>query len=101
MPRGVNTGAYVTVARPYIVAGWLEKNPNQRYTLQTVSAEALHILKEVFLTPTPGLSLLKVLVFVTNITNEFSAMFTFTWLRKLLAGPVAPQGSVALLPQFT
>jgi hypothetical protein len=55
-----------TVARPDIGAAWPERQPNQRYTLQTVSGEALPVLKEVFLTLT-----LKIWVFVTNITNEF------------------------------
>jgi hypothetical protein len=46
----VDTGAYVTVARPDIAAGWPERQPNQRFTLQTVSGQALPVLKEVFLT---------------------------------------------------
>jgi hypothetical protein len=46
----VDTGAYVTVARRDIALGWPERQPNQRYTLQTVSGEALPILKEVLLT---------------------------------------------------
>jgi hypothetical protein len=50
----VDTRAYVTVARPDITAGWSKKQPNQRYTLQTVSKEALPILMEAFLTLTLG-----------------------------------------------
>jgi hypothetical protein len=50
----VDTGAYVTVVRPDIAAGWPERQPNQRFLLQTVSGEALPILKEVFLTLTLG-----------------------------------------------
>jgi hypothetical protein len=67
----VDTGAYVTVARPDIAARWPERQPDQRFTLQTVSGEALPILKEVFLTLTLGRRPLKIWVFVTNITNEF------------------------------
>jgi hypothetical protein len=44
----VDTGAYVTVARPDIAAVWAERQPNQRYTLQMVSGEALAIFKEAF-----------------------------------------------------
>jgi hypothetical protein len=33
----VKTGAYMTVARPDIADGWLERQPNQHYALQTVS----------------------------------------------------------------
>jgi hypothetical protein len=54
----------MTVARP-------ERQPNQRYMLQTVSGEALLILKEVFLTMTLGRRSLKIWVFVANITKEF------------------------------
>jgi hypothetical protein len=35
----------VTRARPDIAAGWPERQPDQLYTLKTVSAEALPILK--------------------------------------------------------
>jgi hypothetical protein len=61
----------VTVARSNIATGWPEKQPNQRYTLQTVSGEALLILREVFRTLTQERRQLKILVFVTSITNEF------------------------------
>jgi hypothetical protein len=44
----------VTVVRPDIAAGWPESLPNQRFKLQTVSGEALPVLKEVFLTLTLG-----------------------------------------------
>jgi hypothetical protein len=67
----VDTGAYVTVARPDIAAGWPERQLNQRFTLQTVSGEALPILKEVFLTLTLGRRPLKIWVFVADISNEF------------------------------
>jgi hypothetical protein len=60
----VDTGAYMTVVRP-------ERLPNQCYMLQTVSGEALLILKEVFLTLTRGWCPLKIWVFVVNITEEF------------------------------
>jgi hypothetical protein len=62
------TGAYVTVARPDIAAGWPKGQPNQRLTLQTVSGEALPILN-VFLTLTLGRRPLKILVFVADITE--------------------------------
>jgi hypothetical protein len=67
----VNTGEYVTVARPGIAAGWLERQPNPSLTLQTVLGEALPILKEAFLTLILGRRPLKIWVFVTHITNEF------------------------------
>jgi hypothetical protein len=44
----VDTGAYVTVARPDIVTGWPERQPNQSLRLQTASGEALPVLKEVY-----------------------------------------------------
>jgi hypothetical protein len=50
----LDTGVYVIVARPNISAGWPEWQPNQCYTLQTVSGEALPIWKAVFLTLTWG-----------------------------------------------
>jgi hypothetical protein len=61
----------VTVARPDITAGWPEWQLNQCYRLQTVSEEALPILKEGFLTMTLRRQSLKIWVFITNITNEF------------------------------
>jgi hypothetical protein len=51
--RDIDTGAYLTVFRPDIAAGWRERQPNQRYT-QMVSVEAVFIVKEVFLTPWGG-----------------------------------------------
>jgi hypothetical protein len=66
----VDTGVYVTVAKPDITAGWPERQPNQRFLLQTVSGEALPILKEVFLTLNLGRRPLKIWVFVAGITNE-------------------------------
>jgi serine/threonine protein kinase len=41
----VDTGAYVTVARPDIAARWPEKQLNPGLALQTVSGEALPIMK--------------------------------------------------------
>jgi hypothetical protein len=41
------------------------------FTLQTVSGEALPIIKEVFLTLNLGRRPLKIWVFVADITNEF------------------------------
>jgi hypothetical protein len=43
----VDTRACITVARPDNTAGWPERQPNQRFTLQTVSREAFSIFKEV------------------------------------------------------
>jgi hypothetical protein len=55
-----------------VFAKMIPKNLNDnRYTLQTVSGEALPILKEVFLTLTLGQRPLKIWIFITNITNEF------------------------------
>jgi hypothetical protein len=66
----VDTGAYITLARLEIGAGWPERLPNQPYTLQTVSGEAFPIWKEVFLVH-PGMVPTENLVLVTSITNEF------------------------------
>jgi hypothetical protein len=66
----VDTGTYVTVARPDTAAGWPERQPNRSLTLQMVSGEALPILKEALLTLTPGRHPLKIWVSVTDITNE-------------------------------
>jgi hypothetical protein len=33
----VDTGAYVTVAKPDIATGWPERQPNWHYMLQTAS----------------------------------------------------------------
>jgi hypothetical protein len=66
----VDTGAYVTVARPDIAAGWPERQPHPGFTLQTVSGASLPILKEVLLTLTLGRCPLRMWVFVANITDE-------------------------------
>jgi hypothetical protein len=50
----VDNGTYMSIPRPDIAAGWPERKQNQRYTLQTVSREALPFLKEIFLTLTLG-----------------------------------------------
>jgi hypothetical protein len=42
----MDTGASVTITRPDVAAGWPEKEPSQRYMLQTTSEEALSILTE-------------------------------------------------------
>jgi hypothetical protein len=66
----VDTGAYVTVVRPDIAAGWPERQLSQRFKLQIASGEMLPISKEVFLTLTLGRRPLKIWGFVANITNE-------------------------------
>jgi hypothetical protein len=66
----VDTGAYMTVARPDIAAGWPERQPKPGLVLQPVSGEVLPILKEVSLTLTLGWRPLKIWVFVANITDE-------------------------------
>jgi hypothetical protein len=66
----VDTVAHVSVAKPDISAGWLKRQPNQRFSLQTVSREALPILKGVFLTVTLGRDPLTILVFAAGVTNE-------------------------------
>jgi hypothetical protein len=66
----VNTGMYMTFARPEIGAGWPERLPNQPYTLQTVSGEAFTILKEVFLVH-PGAAPTENFVLVISTMNEF------------------------------
>jgi hypothetical protein len=73
----VDIGAYVTVARPNLASGWPERQPNQLYTLQTVSGEVLPILKDVFLTLTLGQRPLKIWVFVASIANEFILGWTY------------------------
>jgi hypothetical protein len=70
MPDDSEHRSYVTVARPDITVRWPERQPNQRFSLQTVSGEALPILKEVFLTLILGRRPLKIWVFVADITNE-------------------------------
>jgi hypothetical protein len=67
----VDNVAYMTVTRPDIAARWPERQPNQRYVLQTVSGEALPIKKGVFLTSTLCRCPLKIWIFVANITNDF------------------------------
>jgi hypothetical protein len=67
----VDTGGYVTMARPDIAAGLPERQLDKRFTLQMVSGEAFPILKEVFLTPTLGQHSLKIWLFVADITNGF------------------------------
>jgi hypothetical protein len=67
----VDTGAYITVVRPDLAAGWTERQLNLRFKLQTVSGEALPVLREVFLSLTLGRRQLKIWVFVANITKEF------------------------------
>jgi hypothetical protein len=66
----VDTGAYVRVARPDIVAGWPERQPNPGFTLQTVCGESLPTLKEVLLNLTTGRRPLRMWVFVADITDE-------------------------------
>jgi hypothetical protein len=66
----VDTGAYITVVRPDIAAGWPERQPNPGFKLQTVSGGSLPILKEVLLTLKLGRRPLKMWVFVANITRR-------------------------------
>jgi hypothetical protein len=66
----VDTGAYVTVARPDIAAGWPERQPNPNFQLQTISEGSLPILKEVLLILTLERRPLTMWVFVANITDE-------------------------------
>jgi hypothetical protein len=49
-----DTGEYVTVTRADIAVGWPEGQQNQSLTLQTVSGEAVPMLKDIFLTRTLG-----------------------------------------------
>jgi hypothetical protein len=64
----------MSVARPNIATGWPERQPNQSYILQTVSAKALPILKEVLLTLALGRCPLKIWVFVAS---EFILGWTY------------------------
>jgi hypothetical protein len=75
----MDTGAYVTVARPDIAPGWPERQPNQCFTLQTVSGEALPISKEVFLTLILVRHLLNNWVFVASICSEFILGLGILW----------------------
>jgi hypothetical protein len=71
-----DNGAYVTVARPDIMAEWPERQLNEHYTVQAVSGETLPILKEVFLT----LALErgpKNCVFAANITDKLSPGYPY------------------------
>jgi hypothetical protein len=79
----IDTGAYVTVARPDIADGWPERKPDQRFTLQTVSGESLPIHKEVFLTLTLGQRSLKIWVFVPDITNQFILGLDYSYYLML------------------
>jgi hypothetical protein len=60
---------YVTVARQDIAVGWPERQPNQCFSLQTVSGEALPFLKD-FPTLTLGRHTLKIWVSIVDITNK-------------------------------
>jgi hypothetical protein len=66
----VDIAAYVTDQARHRL-GWSERQPNQRYMLQTVSGDTLPILKEVFLTLTLGWCPHKIWVFVAIVTNKF------------------------------
>jgi hypothetical protein len=59
----VETGAYVTVAKPDIVNGWPERDCRLFW-------ETLHLLKEVLLSLKLGHRLLRMWVFAENITDE-------------------------------
>jgi hypothetical protein len=65
----VDTGAYVTVARLDIAAGWHESNQTQ-VSCCRVCGESLPILKEVVLTLTLGHRPLRMWLFVADITDE-------------------------------
>jgi hypothetical protein len=55
---------------PYTATGWPGRQPNQRYTPQTVPGVTRPILKEVFLELNLGRRLLKIWIFVANIRDE-------------------------------
>jgi hypothetical protein len=65
----LDTGAYVTVARPDIAAGWPEREPDPGFNLQTVSGESLPILKE-DLTQILGCCPLRMWDSIADITDE-------------------------------
>jgi hypothetical protein len=65
-----DTGAYVTVVRPNIAAGWPKRAKPTLHAADGICG-SFTILKEVFLTLTLGRRPLKIWVYVTNITNEF------------------------------
>jgi hypothetical protein len=67
----VDTGAYVTVARPDITARWPESLPIPGFTLQIVPGVSLPILKEVLLTLILGRRPLRMWVFVADTTDGF------------------------------
>jgi hypothetical protein len=67
----IDTGAYASVARPDIAAGWPERQLKQRYTPQTISGKSVTVLKEVFLTANLGRHPLKILVLVATVTIQF------------------------------
>jgi hypothetical protein len=80
------------LARPNTATQWLKRQPNQCYTLQAISGEALPLLKEVILTLTLGQHLLKIRVFITNITNRF-VLSGHTACIWCISGPRAPNAA--------
>jgi hypothetical protein len=100
----VDTGAYVTVETPNITTGWPERQLNQCLKLQMTSGEAFPILKEVYLRLNLGQGLLKVWVFITNVTNKiilglgilhaYDASVNIRRQTLHLAGPLPTQDNI-------
>jgi hypothetical protein len=67
----IDTGASVTIARPDIVARQLERKPSRAYVLQTDSGETIPMLKEALVELTLGQPVLRIWVFVAEVTDEF------------------------------
>jgi hypothetical protein len=64
-------GASVTISRRDIVKEHPERKPSISYVLQTVSGEAIPVLKEAHFDLTLGRRALSIWVFVAEVTNEF------------------------------
>jgi predicted aspartyl protease len=67
----VDTGAYVTVVRPDIVAGLPERELSRPYVLQTAYGETIPVVKETHVELTLGRRTLRSWVFVADITDDF------------------------------
>jgi hypothetical protein len=50
----IDTGAFVTVARPYTVVGLPERKPSRQYVLQVVSGQTIPVVKEALVELTLG-----------------------------------------------
>jgi hypothetical protein len=78
----IDTGAFVTVARPDIV-GLPERRPGRQCILQVESGRTIPIVKEVLVELTLGQRTLKIWVFVAEMTDEFILGLDILWAYSL------------------